>query len=271
MVKKAVLIGINYRNTPNELQGCINDIYNVRDFLVNHCGYVLDNMRILSDDDIQPTNSNIKSHISWLINESVSGDTLVFHYSGHGSNVADASKDESDSRDETIVPLDYNSAGMITDDWLFENFVSKIPQGVKLWSFMDCCHSGTVLDLKHNYRSLCKLKPGKTSSGPYVSANWTNTFQYSTERSRDVAGDVVMLSGALDPQYAADAFINNKAQGAFTACLMDCLKNNLSRLRQLQLHEIIKEVNVRLQSGGYAQRTQLSTAKKEDIRALFNV
>ena len=30
MTKKALLIGINYKNTENELNGCINDIQNIK-------------------------------------------------------------------------------------------------------------------------------------------------------------------------------------------------------------------------------------------------
>jgi hypothetical protein len=271
MVKKAVLIGINYRGTSLALQGCINDVRNVYNFLTSQAGYSPENIRVLTDDDIQPTNSNIKSNISWLLDGAISGDTLMFHYSGHGSNIADVNGDETDKRDETIVPIDYSRAGMITDDWLFENFMSKVPQGVKLWAFMDCCHSGTVLDLKYNYRSLCNPKPGKPLSGPYVSSNWTNVFQYSTQRSRDIPGNVCMFSGSLDPQFAADAFINGKAQGAFTACLLDCLQNNLAQFRSLKLHDILKEVNVRLQTGGYNQRTQLSTSQRDNLKVLFDL
>lgn len=32
--KRALLIGINYFGSPNELKGCINDVHNVKDFLI---------------------------------------------------------------------------------------------------------------------------------------------------------------------------------------------------------------------------------------------
>ena len=44
------------------------------------------------------------------------GDYLFFHYSGHGGQQADKDGDEADGKDETLVPLDYQTAGQITDD-----------------------------------------------------------------------------------------------------------------------------------------------------------
>lgn len=35
---------------------------------------------------------------------------------GHGGSVRDTNGDEADNMDETIVPMDYTSAGQITDD-----------------------------------------------------------------------------------------------------------------------------------------------------------
>ena len=56
-----------------------------------------------------------------------------------------------DGYDETLVPLDYDTAGQIRDDDLFLTLVGKMPKGVQLTSVMDCCHSGTVLDLPFTF------------------------------------------------------------------------------------------------------------------------
>jgi hypothetical protein len=37
--RKALLIGINYIGTRSELRGCINDVHNVRNFLMQRAGY----------------------------------------------------------------------------------------------------------------------------------------------------------------------------------------------------------------------------------------
>lgn len=54
--------------------------------------------------------------------------------------------------DETLVPLDYQSAGQITDDELHRIIVQPLPEGCKLTCVFDCCHSGTILDLPYIYK-----------------------------------------------------------------------------------------------------------------------
>lgn len=46
-----------------------------------------------------------------------------------------------------MVPLDYQTAGQIRDDDLFTCLVGSFPRGATVTCIMDCCHSGTVLDL----------------------------------------------------------------------------------------------------------------------------
>ncbi len=89
----------------------------------------------------------------WLIQGAKSGDSLFFHYSGHGATSKDVSPetDEADGQDETLVPLDYQSAGMIVDDEIFDMLVAPLPKGVRLTAVMDCCHSGSVFDLPYSY------------------------------------------------------------------------------------------------------------------------
>jgi metacaspase-1 len=56
-----------------------------------------------------------------------------------------------DGYDETLVPVDYASAGQIRDDDLFQVLVGSMPAGVTVTCIMDCCHSGTVLDLPFQF------------------------------------------------------------------------------------------------------------------------
>lgn len=39
------------------------------------------------------------------------GDSLFFHYSGHGGQQKDTNGDEESGMDDTLVPVDYQSAG----------------------------------------------------------------------------------------------------------------------------------------------------------------
>ena len=280
MVKKALLIGINYTGTSSALQGCIQDVYNMRDVLKTHFGYEDKNIRLLSDKDkIVPTKANIINSIVWLISNLQKDDVLFFHYSGHGSNIRDINKDETDRIDEVLVPLDYQKQGFIADDWLYTNFICKIPKDVSLWACSDSCHSGTIFDLKHNYKSLCKLK--KCLLKPdmsYKSNEWTDTFIYSIEKSKDIQGNICMFSGCMDPQTSADTYEENKFQGAFTYCFLKCIKNHTIESNggkkldsNIKLRDILKEVNCLLQINGYSQCSQLSVSKKKDLKKIFMI
>jgi hypothetical protein len=54
--------------------------------------------------------------------------------------------------DETLYPLDHQDAGLINDLNLYKNFVQPMPAGVTVTAVMDCCHSGSVLDLPYAFQ-----------------------------------------------------------------------------------------------------------------------
>ena len=169
------------------------------------------------------------------------GDCLFFHFSGHGGQVRDHSGDEADGYDETIVPCDYKRAGQITDDELFKILVKDLPEGCKLTAVMDCCHSGTGLDLPYDYQS---------------GRGW---------RCEDVPfhtrGDVQMLSGCEDDQTSADTYHNFSAGGAMTNALLKALKDN-----PLPLYpDLFRALHANLRKKGFRQRPQLTSSQPFDV------
>lgn len=272
MAKKALLIGINYFNTDAELLGCSNDIRNVRDMLIKTFNYDAKNINVLSEEgtNIRPIRSVIENGINQLVANCKSGDTLLLYYSGHGAQVNDNTGDETDGMDEVIVPLDYIQRGVITDDWLHINLVTRIPQGANLWVFMDCCHSGTMLDLKYNYKSQCVYKKGcsKPINIPYNGNDWSTQFLLSIEKTNEVVGNICLISGCQDEQTSADAQgLKGQNQGVFSYCLLETIRANTQngKLRNMKLGEIVKEINCRLILNNFEQISQLSLSKPGDI------
>ena len=88
-----------------------------------------------------------------MVNNTESGDCAFFHYSGHGGRVKDDDGDEEDGYDETLIPVDYQKAGQIRDDVVYSELVGRMPEGSTLTCLMDCCHSGTVLDLPYTFKA----------------------------------------------------------------------------------------------------------------------
>ena len=97
-LKKVLLIGINYLETPEyTLNGCINDVKNIK-ALLNKFYPKCSQFRILTDDStnpsLKPTRKNIIESINWLVKDLKKGDSVYFHYSGHGGLTLDLNKYE---------------------------------------------------------------------------------------------------------------------------------------------------------------------------------
>lgn len=251
MTKKALLIGINYKNTSSELMGCINDVDNVKDVLINVFKY--DTIKILTDDTIdKPRKDTILRNIDWLMENNNPGDELYFHYSGHGSWVYDCSGDEHDNKDECLVPLDYSTYGLILDDVLQEKIVKKLPKDVKMTIVMDCCHSGTALDLKYE----CELDSNKKDFIKRENPNYPNV------------NNLMMISGCRDNQTSADAYISSTFQGALTHTFLKVLKNNNYKITNELL---LKQIHHELKIGKYTQKPVLTSGSEINLNDFFSL
>lgn len=153
--RRAVMIGINYvGDNPGELSGCWNDVYNMKKYIMDVHGFEEENIVLLMDDgdNIEPTSENIIDAYKTVVSQAEDGDAIFLHYSGHGTKLQDDNGDEADGYDEALVPRDYQSSGMIRDDDLFDILVKPLSDGVHMISLMDCCHSGSIMDLPYIFK-----------------------------------------------------------------------------------------------------------------------
>lgn len=235
--KKALLIGINYTGTPNELFGCISDVHSVKERL-SQKGF---DIRSLTDITTKKaTRDNILEEFKNLLMNSQKGDLLFFLYSGHGSYTRDRNGDETDGRDELIVPCDLKG---ILDDELKALLQTYLKEDVTLFAMFDSCFSGTVLDLKYQFMD-------------------SLNYDRFTENSKqlETLGNVFMVSGCTDNQTSADAVFNNKPNGAMTWSLLECLKQNPNNWR-----ELIKTMRDLLKKSQFNQIPQFSSGNFVDI------
>lgn len=151
--KRAVLVGINYVGQKGQLSGCHNDVRNVKQYLENALGFRDQDMLVLMDDGRHhaPTRQNILNAYKRVGEYSKPGDCVFIHYSGHGGRLVDQNGDEDDGYDETLIPVDFQQQGQIRDDDLLRILVKPLPEGCTMTCLMDCCHSGTVLDLPYRF------------------------------------------------------------------------------------------------------------------------
>lgn len=214
-MKRALLIGINYIGSSCELNGCINDTHNVQKLLVGQFNYDNSNIILLDDsgsNPLKPTKENILKYLKQCVSNTLVGDTLFIHYSGHGSQVIDIDGDEKNNietpgMDSVLCPCDYGkhpgSSGFILDDEL-KVIINKLPGGSKLRAFFDCCHGATMFDLPYIYRN------GSFSC---------------VEKLNEGTDDCLTISGCRDNQTSADAFIARQYSGALTWALLKVLNN----------------------------------------------
>ena len=153
----ALLIGITYKNTSYELTGCDQDALRVKDYLKS-VGLVDDQIILMteneSDAELHPSKENIVNQLNKLVDQNNENRLIFFYYSGHGSFLRDASGDEIDGRDELLCPSDFDKNGCISDDYLKENVIDKLPKSSIFFALIDACHSGTILDLKYTYNKI---------------------------------------------------------------------------------------------------------------------
>ena len=239
--KQALLIGINYTGTENELYGCINDVNCVKDRLSTN-GF--NKISVLTDEtSIKATRKNILDEFKNLLINSQSGDLLFFLYSGHGSYMIDNNNDETTGYDQLIVPCDLN---VIVDDELKTIIQTNLKSNVTLFAMFDSCFSGSVLDLKYQYMD-------------------SLNYDKYTENSKqlDTQGNVFMISGCSDYQTSAEAVINNTSSGAMSWSLLESLKQKPN----CNWRELVKNMRDLLKTSGYDQVPQFSSGTFENIDA----
>jgi hypothetical protein len=263
MVKYALLIGINYRKTTNELYGCINDVNNMKFFLQSKLGYT--KFVMLTDDtSVKPTRSNILKGIDTLVRNLKSGDEAWVHFSGHGVLVHDYSRDEESGYDSCIVPIDYNGTGLISDDVIRSNLAQRVPRGAKIYVVLDACHSGTGCDLRHKYDDSSYLTNQTQTANPltltYVPSEWSlRQTSYEFTKYPRTAGEVYCISGCQDNQESGDTYIERDQMygGVLTSTMLSLLKSN--DLKTYKWKELLKDVCCSEKVNGYSQRTALTS------------
>ncbi|KAE8650290.1 hypothetical protein Csa_011457 [Cucumis sativus] len=97
----------------HQLRGCLNDAKSMRYLLVNKFHFPKDSILMLTEEETDPyripNKHNIRMALFWLVQGCQPGDSLVFHFSGHGSRQRNYDGDEVDGYDETLCPLDFET------------------------------------------------------------------------------------------------------------------------------------------------------------------
>ncbi|XP_065871676.1 metacaspase-1-like isoform X2 [Euphorbia lathyris] len=275
--KRAVLCGVSYKGTSYKIKGSINDVNCMRFFLVEKLGFPMDCILMLTDEISPlkiPTKENMRTAMRWLVEGCEAGDSLVFHFSGHGSKVPDNDTDKMDGYDEALCPLDYETQGMIIDDEINQTIVRPLPKGATLHAIVDACYSGSILHLPFP----CKMN----REGYYT---WDEKICPSDIYKGTSGGLALCFSACNDDQISLDtnALAGNAATGALTYSLIQAVENEpgltygrLLNAMRLAIRSaktsglrlsgpIASLINKTLFNTELSQEPQLSSSEKFDI------
>lgn len=227
--KLALLVGINkYPDAP--LQGCVTDVNLQQQLLIHRFGFNPQDIVMLTDE--KATRQGILTAFEeHLIKQAQPNDVVVYHFSGHGSQVRDPDApdcDFSDCLNSTFVPFDSSSAsglpgagGSVPDIMgrsLFLLMSALKTENVTV--VLDSCHSGG--GTRGNFRVRARNSSSKQPLDTELAyqQKWLSSLNLSPDqlkrfRRLGVAKGVVIASAKRD-QLAADASFNDFYAGAFT-------------------------------------------------------
>lgn len=254
MADKALLIGINnYPQAP--LAGCVNDIHDVANFLVQKYNFKHSQVRLLVDG--RATTKNILSRLDWLVSNLHAGDRVLFDYSGHGAQFAGRGSDnEVDKLNEVVCPVDFDwSEEKMISDKQFHEIFSRIPAGVKFNWISDSCHSGSLTrDLP---------PPGAPKNCPrmypvpldmhwrLMVADEKKILNHKMSKNLDkgsygIAGalNVGFISGCKSDQTSADTVINGRPCGALTHYFLKALDGMLDQPLKVITSAVAKSLQI---------------------------
>ncbi|MFS7985702.1 hypothetical protein Hanom_Chr11g01001681 [Helianthus anomalus] len=262
--KRAVLCGITYNGHRKKLEASVHNVRSMQQLLVNKLGFPNASILVLTEEESDrsriPTKRNIQAALQWLVRGCQPGDSLMFYYAGHASQIPDEDGDEIDGYDEALCPLDYRVAGAILDDEINATIVAPLPHGVTLHCVVDTCFSGTLLDLPF----LCTIN----RDGLY---KWEE-HQLTNKGTR--GGKAVCISACADDQYSGDtSAFTGKAIGALTFSFIQTIENERKLTYGALLTSMRKKVNHAQQvvsrfmpcASSMPQEPQLSSSKRFEI------
>lgn len=252
MKDRALLVGINDYPPPfSSLEGCVNDVVDMANFLVEFCNFRTRDIRLVTDR--RATRKAIVQRLYWLVGDLQAGDRILFHFSGHGAQVANRNEesDEVDGLDEIICPADFDwTPDRYVADDLFSKIFSSVPDGVEFVWISDSCHSG---DLSRGCSRARRI------DAP-ADLRWREKSGYLPyRRIGDSSTKATLVSACQSNQTASDASFDGRANGAFTYCLLNALRYPPSL--RIPLAEVVPKIHAQLENRGFSQNPRIEGAE----------
>jgi Caspase domain len=271
----ALLVGIDEYVNVSPLQGCVNDIAAIKEYLegrVNTDGYQLHLHTLINQNATrQAVIDGFRQHLC----QAGSEDVVFFYYAGHGSQ-QEAPEEfwdiEPDRLNETLVCYDSRSPGNadLADKELKKLIAEVAKKNPQITIIMDCCHSssGTRGDIEAD--TLVRQAPID------IRKRSLDSFIFSNSEERSLAKNptdwtlpqvkYISLAACRDRETAKEYNVGGQRRGAFSYFLLDTLKKANG---SLTYRDLFKRTNALVRSKVAAQSPQLEATVVDDLEQPF--
>lgn len=242
MTSYAICIGINYSNTANALTKCIEDAYKMKNIAISK-GYTV-KMLVDEPGQLYPTKANILAQLDAIPDTTTK---LFISYSGHGTQTIDTNGEENDYKDEVVVCLPPDNVFSAVRDYLVDDEIAQIfkmkfsNRDMDIFLFFDCCHSGTMSDLRYEYR--------QGAAAPVIADTGLTTNSSFLPR-------ILSISASQDDQVASEVSTGGVFTTAFKTAVQSYPKLTIDNLLTVMNSSNITQ---------YGQRPKLTVSTIVDV------
>ncbi|RYP05472.1 hypothetical protein DL765_009836 [Monosporascus sp. GIB2] len=247
----ALLIGIDLylndgsrKSKVDNLQGCVNDVKVIREFLRNE--FQLHKLCILTSspssanptipeelDDCLPTFKNIKGEFDNVYEQACPGDLFFFHFSGHGAELQRTNNSPAGRlNDASLLTMDYCCGKPAVRGWQLNEWLKKLNEKkIYVVVSLDSCHAAGSWRNDGSFRTPKDWTPPPNL--PIDEAVVQETFSEPNNRygELDVSWDInlddfTLMAACESIEYAAEKTVNGITYGAFTYALCAYFQRN---------------------------------------------
>jgi Caspase domain len=258
----ALLVGINEYKAVTGLSGAVNDIHRMKTLLRTFYSFEEEDFLMLPDEKATHE-AIVQAFRNHLVKNANDKSIVVFHFSGHGSQMKDKGGDEIDKLDETIVPHDSRTEGVydITDDEL-NGLITELNRVTKnVTIVLDCCHSGAGTK-GANFRKI----PPDDREPPDEPA-----YARPEDRNSPYAGklialqDSAVIAGCLADELAYEYYDpeTTKTHGTLTFFLVDQLKK--AKGQEATYSDVFETVKQKVNGVYRQQHPQLEGTRADNV------
>ncbi|MBD2773570.1 caspase family protein [Iningainema tapete] len=280
----ALLVGIDNYPDPNHcLQGCVNDITVIEEYLNERFDRKEYQLHLLTLKNDQATREAVIHDFRKHLCQAGKDDIVMFYYSGHGSQEL-APKEfwqlEPDHLDETIVCYDSRTENGwdLADKELALLIAEVAEKNPHMTIIMDCCHSGSGTKDPMQQTKVRRFPTDKRER-PLDSFIFTledlnrllGTSEVKPEDNptgwRMPKGSHVLLAACRDYETAKEYYGDDQHRGGFSYFLMDTLSRTNGK--KLTYRDLFGRTNALVRGKIAEQSPQLEVNNPLDDNKFF--